>query len=186
MLFIIGRFPNCLSNFAWGVLFAGLFISWRKEAQPVARFARLGYVGVIFLFATLGWQTWVVHHGLSTHWYTHAIKQFLVDAATFLMLFFIFDGRTWGSRVLSWRWLKYLGVISYEWFLLHQPFINLSWKWSGGADGSLIKYLFIVLAPMVLTLIAAILMYHFFSGPIIEWGRRRIAAKSGPKIKAHQ
>lgn len=36
MLYIIGRFPNCLSNFAWGVLFAGLFLWRRNDARPVA------------------------------------------------------------------------------------------------------------------------------------------------------
>lgn len=178
MLFIVGRFPNCLSNFAWGVLFAGLFISWRKEIQSVARFACWGYVGAVFLIGALAWQTWTIQSGLSAYWYTHAIKQLLANVATFLLLFFIFDCRTWGSRIFSWRWLKYLGVVSYEWFLLHQPFINLSRKWSGGSDGNLIKYLFIIVGPMVLTMVAAILMYHFFSVPIIEWGRRRIASKS--------
>ena len=185
MLFIFGRFPNSLSNFSFGILFAGLFISWRKKrgGQTLTRLAPLGYIGLIFLFSSLLWQTWVIQQGLISHWYTYAIKQLLVDVATFLLMFFIFDSRTWGNRMFSWRWLKYLGVISYEWFLLHQPFFDLSRKWSGGSDGSFIKYLFIILTPMILTLIAAILIYHFFSAPIIEWGRRRIAAKAGRKLQ---
>lgn len=181
MLYIIGRFPNCMSNFGWGVLFAGLFISWNKQKKDAMRFARLGYVGMFFLLATLIWQAWVLQQDLSGQWHTHAIKQLLIDITTFLLLFFIFDRRTWGARFFSMPWLKYLGVISYEWFLLHQPIMRLFRKWSGSADGSLIKYLFIILTPMILTLIAAVLIYHFFSAPIIEWGRRRLAAKAGRK-----
>lgn len=181
MLYIIGRFPNCLSNFAWGVLFASIFISKRHNANPNTSLARFGYLGFILLIATLLWQTWVVQNHLTAHWYGHAVKQLLADTATFLLLFFIFDGRALGTRLLSSAWLSYLGVISYEWFLLHQPIILLFRQAAGSAGGSLTKYLFIILTPMALTLGAAILMYHFFSAPIIEWGRQRLAAKTKQK-----
>jgi peptidoglycan/LPS O-acetylase OafA/YrhL len=179
MLYIIGRFPNALSNFAWGVLFSAFYIHQRKQPTNATPLARLGYVGLVILLATLLWQTWVSQNGLSMYWYTHAIKQLLADIATFLLLFFIFDGHAQGTRLFSAPGLKYLGVISYEWFLLHQPIILLSRRLSGGAGGNLFQYFLIVFTPILLTLIAAILIYHHFSAPIIEWGRRRIASQTG-------
>ena len=179
MLFIIGRFPNGLSNFAWGVLFSALFISKRKDSTGSKSFARFGYLGLVVLLSALLWQLWASQHLLSAHWFTHAIKQLLADVATFLLLFFIFDRQALGTRIFSAPWLNYLGVISYEWFLLHQPIILLFRRYSESAGGSLAKYLYITLTPVLLTLVFAILIYHFFSAPIIEWGRKRTATKSG-------
>ena len=179
MQYIIGRFPNALSNFAWGVLFSALFISRRNKPDDSTPLARFGYVGLGVLITALCWQTWVYQNGLIVYWYAHVIKELLADLATFLLLFFVFDERTLATRLFSAPLLKYFGVISYEWFLLHQPIICLSQQYFGKAGGNLLKYLFIALTPILLTLIASILIYHFFSAPIIEWGRKRTATKSG-------
>lgn len=126
---------------------------------------------------TLLWQVWVTENGLGSQWYAHEVKQLLANVATFLLLFFIFDGNALGCRWLSAPWLKYLGLISYEWFLFHQPVILLFRQLAGGADGSLVAFLVIALVPVLLTLGLSIAIYHYFSAPIIEWGRKRIASK---------
>src|SRR5262249_20270934 len=72
--------------------------------------------------------------------------------------------------------LRYLGIVSYEWFLLHQPAQSFFRKWMGGANGSFLRYAVITLVPSLGTLAIAILLYHNFSLPIMRWGRKTVRA----------
>ena len=181
MVYLNGRFPNGLANFGWGILFAGWFV--RRQTQKAASPAggKRGYAGLGLLLAALLWQTVVFRTGLDGRWFAHALATLLTGLATLLLLFLLLEPHTLAARVFSARWLKYLGIISYEWFLLHQPVIHYFRRSVGHAQGNLLTYLFIVVTPMILTLIAAAIMYEFFSAPIIEWGRARLAkARANP------
>jgi peptidoglycan/LPS O-acetylase OafA/YrhL len=53
--------------------------------------------------------------------------------------------------------------------------------WMGGIPFStknLGHYFFTALTPLIFSLLLAMLVYHFFSMPIIRWGRKRFPAKN--------
>ncbi|MCU0783293.1 MAG: acyltransferase [Verrucomicrobia bacterium] len=173
MLYISGRFPNALTNFAWGVLFAGLFAMSRKNPGLVKHWSAVGYAGVVLLTAVMALRAWTTMQHDYFRWIDE-LGLHLCGLATFLMLFFVFNPATPGARLLSRPGLRYLGLVSYEWFLLHQPMIMESIRFWGSARGSFGRYLLIVGVPMILSLAIAMFIYHFFSMPIIQWGRKKI------------
>jgi peptidoglycan/LPS O-acetylase OafA/YrhL len=138
-------------------------------------------VGAACLLGTLLLTARAVFHNTITETTTAEVLMHLIGLSTFLLLFFLLDSGSLGSRLLAMPVLRYLGLISYEWFLFHQPAIAEFRKWMGAANGDLGRYLFTVGSPMVLSLGAAALVYHFYSMPIIKWGRKRFA----PREKAH-
>src|SRR5206468_3287304 len=102
----------------------------------------------------------------------------LPGLSAFLMLFFIFHPGCLGARLFSGPLLRFLGIVSYEWFLIHQPVQVQFREFLGSSVGSIPRYLFTVFTPSLLSLGLAILIYHKFSLPILRWGRRRVS--SGP------
>lgn len=142
---------------------------------------KIGCLGVPALLAALAWQVWTGRGSLFGEWAAFELGILLAGGATFLLLFFLMDTTTPGARLLSMPWLQYLGVVSYEWFLLHQPVIRACRKQANGAHGSLLVYFVIVVLPMVATLVAAVLINRFISLPIIEWGRARFSRTHPPR-----
>ena len=183
-IYLNGRFPNGLANFAWGVLFAGILATSRNRGADLPG-SKIGWLGVLTLFLALAWHAWTNQSRVSDKWVAHTVGILLAGLATFLMLFFLTDAPNPGSRLFSKSWVKYLGVVSYEWFLLHQPVIRAFRDHAGGSHGNLLVYCFIVITPMILTLIAAGLIYRFFSLPIIEWGRTRLLRHRSPRPDRH-
>jgi peptidoglycan/LPS O-acetylase OafA/YrhL len=97
------RFPCYLDSFAWGVLFAGMFVlrsGFRGELRSLSLF---GYAGLALLGATL------CFYAVSTHFFPYAHAQrwkmeafhLLPSASTFLLLFFVFDPNCLGVRLLA-------------------------------------------------------------------------------------
>lgn len=176
LMYFYARFPNGLTNFAWGVLFAGWYVKTRSRAEAMRRFAVAGYGGVALLLVTMLWEAISSIHGAPGTKWTYDWALHLPGLAAFLMLCFLFNPNSLGAHILSMPVLRYLGLISYEWFLLHQPILNEFRAFMVTANGNLARYLFVVGTPMIASLLAAALMYHFYSLPIIKWGRRRFLA----------
>ena len=137
-------------------------------------YARIGYAGVGLMALTLTLAARAQVLGSVNEWGMRELLFHLVGFSTFLMLFFLFDANSTGTRFFSTPVLRYLGLISYELFLLHQPALNEFRTWMGSAHGEIGRYLLIVLLPMAASLAAASLLYHWYSTPIIKWGRNRL------------
>lgn len=180
MVFVGGRFPNALTNFLWGILFAGLFVASRRRTESFKHRAKLGYAGLALLLATLALATWLRQTRPPT-WWSFELPLHLAGFSTFLTLFLMFDPDAVGARIFSNPVLKFIGLVSYEWFLLHQPALLETRNWIGGAHGSVGQYLLIVGVPAAATFGLAVLIYHYFSAPIIRWGRARLK-RSGATI----
>ena len=90
----------------------------------------------------------------------------------FFLFFFALDRRAEAGGVLRSPWLRFVGVVSFEWFLLHQPAMMQMREWIGGTRGSLPLYAVAVGVPLVGTFLAAVAMYRWFSFPILQRGRR--------------
>jgi peptidoglycan/LPS O-acetylase OafA/YrhL len=69
--------------------------------------------------------------------------------------------------------LRWCGIISYEWYLWHQPMIGYSRQFFGSAEGDVPKYAMILGVPLVLSIAVAAAAYRFVSLPILRFGRSR-------------
>ncbi len=177
------RFPCQLDYFAWGILFASVFVSLKSEGLDKLRALSLfGYAGMGLMAVTLvyyGLWTQQFHIGANHTRWSVAIEHLLPAVAVMLMLFFIFDRQSLGARILSMGWLRFVGIISYEWFLFHGPVVG--WfqdHYPGQAHGNLLAYAWKTLFPLALTFGFAVLVYRYFSLPIMHRVRDRL--KSGP------
>ena len=167
--FTMWRFPNQLDCFAWGVILAGLFVVRNHQNKLVKSWSRFGYWGGVMLLASIITFAFVSFPERMSY----QIKPLITGLAAFLLLFFVFDPATLGARILSFPALRFVGVISYEWFLIHDPVLRFfRHDLIGSTKGSFGLYLFTVFVPILLTFIASALIYRYISLPIMRWGRR--------------
>src|SRR5207237_8340977 len=124
--------------FAWGVMFAAFFVSVPSLHLDPRRLSRWGYLGIALLGVSVG--IWAIsgsntseEQKLFTRWGLE-LFHILPSAAAFLMLFFVFDPTCPGSRILGLPWLRFIGIVSYEWFLFHQPVVVHFHKYFGATD----------------------------------------------------
>jgi peptidoglycan/LPS O-acetylase OafA/YrhL len=175
------RFPSQLDYFAWGVLFAAVFVPLSSEDNPKLRFLSLfGYAGATLIAVSLGlWGAWNAEFGIGSHMtrWSAEVYHLLPAMAAMLMLFFVFDRQSLGARFFGSGWLRFLGIVSYEWFLFHLPVVQWFHDHTGPSHGSMFNYLWRTCLPLALTLGFSVFVYRWFSLPIINWTRNRL--KSG-------
>jgi len=177
-LFHNARFPNGLTNFSWGLLFACLYTVVPQASGHRKRLALIGYLGIASLAATMLLEA---NYYLMAPVISFEIPLHLSGPSTFLALFFVFDPAAMGTRIFSIPFIRYLGMVSYEWFLLHLLILDRFRAGMGGipyATKNLVQYFFTALTPMLFSLLLAMLVYHYFSMPIIKWGRNRLKSKN--------
>ncbi|HEX3799556.1 MAG TPA: acyltransferase [Verrucomicrobiae bacterium] len=174
LLLLTERFPCQLDFFAWGVFFAGIFTMLGNADSSRRPLACVGYTGIVFLIFTFCML--VVWTGLfnsvetPTRWSTES-THFLMGTSSFLLLFFVFDPQCLAARILSASYLRFIGIVSYEWFLFHQPVLFWFRGEFGSANGSIFKYLEVTVLPMALTFGLSVLVYRFFSFPLLNYIR---------------
>jgi peptidoglycan/LPS O-acetylase OafA/YrhL len=162
-----------LSAFCLGVFLAGIdtLKIWNKGWARVADF---GW-GVL-LCGLLG-LAWVrvhpqVNTGIAPHFF-----HWVFMLGTGCLLCYATNPKCPRAQWLCAPWLRWCGIISYEWYLFHQPMIYWSREFFGGAGGGLFKYAFILGVPLVLSLTISALVYALFSLPILKYGRARKSAE---------
>jgi len=162
-------FPSQLDSFAGGVLLAGIHAAGRVKKS----WARLGTGGcLLFLLAVLvRGGIWV--RPLPDAHYLWEVLGCLAKIASGLMLCCVCDPDCLPSRLLAAPWLRWFGLISYEWYLIHQPLTLWARELGGPAGGQWTKYLFIIGGSGLLGLVLAALFYRYFSLPILRWARAR-------------
>jgi peptidoglycan/LPS O-acetylase OafA/YrhL len=167
----LARFPCQLDYFAWGVLFAGFYVKLRPIRDRLQALSLLGYSGGILLaVALVMWGVWVQQFDIRAHptrWSVEVSHLFPALAA-FLLLFFVFDAQCWGSRILALAPLRFIGIVSYEWFLFHGPVVQLFYTHTGPSNGSIMVYATRTFLPLAITFGFSVLVYRFFSLPILN------------------
>jgi peptidoglycan/LPS O-acetylase OafA/YrhL len=75
------------------------------------------------------------------------------------------------ARLLCAPSLRWCGIISYEWYLFHQPIIQWARQIFGPAGGNRLFYVEIVGGSLLLSGVLSALIYRYFSLPILKYGR---------------
>jgi peptidoglycan/LPS O-acetylase OafA/YrhL len=175
--FLMTRFPSQLDFFAWGILFSGIFVSLSGRRSELRALSLCGYAGLVLLAVSLGlWALWSKLFEIHVHPTRWSIEIFhlLPSVSAFLMLFFVFDHSNLGARFLAQRWLRFVGLVSYEWFLFHQPVIYLFKDIFGQTHGSIPMFALKTILPMLLTFGASVIVYRYFSLPLLNRIRARM------------
>lgn len=172
--FLMFRFPCALDYFGWGILFAGFFVTCPAMSIGTKRLRYFAYAGGVLLAMTIGLHVlWDSRFNISGSplWWSVEAFHYLPGLACFLLLFFLFDPDCAGSRFFSWSPLRFVGIVSYEWFLFHQPVVLLFRGLMLSVHGNIWLYLLRTLVPMVLTFVFSVAVYRYFSFPLLQWGR---------------
>lgn len=166
---INSHFPSGLDFFYLGILIAGL------DAMGVVKrsWKWLGVAGCVLWPLALLISGWIdMHPDIRTFPVAELESDSLKIAAACLILF-IAQPQHWLTRLLCAPWLRWCGIISYEWYLFHQPLITFSRHYFGPAGGTVYKYALITGIPIAVGLVFSALIYRYFSLPILRRGRSR-------------
>jgi len=169
--FLMSRFPCQLDYFAWGVLFSGMFVALGTRRDEMRTWIYFGYFGMTLLIVSLScWALWSRLFEISSHPTRWSVEAFhlLPSLAAFFLLFFVFDPQCAGVRLLSHPWLRFIGIVSYEWFLLHQPIVYLFQDVIGQTRGNLLFYFLKTIVPLILTFGLSVMIYRYFSLPLMN------------------
>lgn len=162
------HFPAGLDAFFLGVFVAGLHnLNLLKKS-----WAGLGWLGLgLWAAALVASATMTVWWGPQTFWQDQGID-LLEKVASGLLLLLVADPDHPVIRWLCQPVLRWFGIISYEWYLFHQPiFYWFRFHW-GPAGGNGLVYAAIMAGSLATGLVVAAVVYRFFSLPILKRGRK--------------
>lgn len=161
------HYPAALDAFCLGILVAGLDnLGYVRKS-----WVRWAVAGVILWPAVLLVAAWLSMHPGENNFVSHEIVEGGLKFSAACLLLFIANPQHGIAQLLCKPWLRWCGIISYEWYLLHQPFALWMRLHDGPANGNVWKYLAIVGIPLTFGLILSAGVYRFFSLPILRYGR---------------
>ena len=175
--FVTSRFPSSLDTFAWGILFAAFYLPRSRDPEHWRHLGRFGYLGMAILVGAALLIFLCEHYakkGAAPGRWEVEMRHFLPGIGAFFLLFFVFDAGCLAARIFAAPAMRFLGIVSYEWFLIHQPAQHFYRLWTNGSQGSFLRYFCIVGSSAVFSLALAALIYHQFSLPIMKWGRAKM------------
>jgi peptidoglycan/LPS O-acetylase OafA/YrhL len=172
---INSHFPAALNFFYFGILVAGLDChGLLKNKKSCGHIAHLGWIlWLIALFIAAGNNT--RPEDSSPTW--QEVAGWLEIIGSGFLLFNVANPRHSLAKLLCVPQLRWCGIISYEWYLFHQPVILWSRHHFGPAEGNVGKYTAIVGGSLLFSTVLAALIYRFFSLPILKYGRKRATVK---------
>jgi len=88
-----------------------------------------------------------------------------------IMIYVFAHEKGWISRILQWRWLVFLGEVSFSFYMIHQLVFGYFWGLLHLSPPPLIGYVSV----LVITLVASSMMYKFYEIPL----RNKIRSLSG-------
>lgn len=174
------RFPTYFDAFAFGVLLAGL-----ENLQMIKKtWARLGDLGFLLLAASVLGLAWFETHPTAALAIQSEALTWVVKLASAMLLCYIANPDHPRARLLCAPWLRWCGVISYEWYLFHQPIVLWTRFLLGPAEGNAAKFGLIIGGSLLSSLVIAALVYRYFSLPILKYGRGKSSAHLSPSASS--
>jgi peptidoglycan/LPS O-acetylase OafA/YrhL len=168
---INANFPSALYAFAFGILIAGLDCMGKMKK----RFADIGFLGFIIwplALVTLAWMRFQHSTSLWLHW----VEQMAEMTASACLLTYVANPQHAIARLLCAPWLRWCGIISYEWYLIHQPLVLWSRDFFGPANGNVLKFVLMIGVPFMVSTVFAAFIYRCFSMPLLKWARGSYAS----------
>jgi peptidoglycan/LPS O-acetylase OafA/YrhL len=129
--------------------------------------------GVVLWPLALLLAAWASMHPTEKTFLTNELVQGSLKVSAACLLFFIASPQHPIARLLCAPWLRWCGIISYEWYLFHQPLALWSRAHFGPARGNPFEYVLIVGTPLLVGLVLSAAVYRFFSLPILRYGREK-------------
>jgi peptidoglycan/LPS O-acetylase OafA/YrhL len=165
--------PFCvgLSCFCFGVAVAGIeaLKLWNKS------WVRIGEAGWIVVFLGLTLSAWV-RMNPSAHQVLFNLFRWTFSLGTGCLLCYAAAPENLRARWLCLPWLRWCGIVSYEWYLFHEPMLLWSRELFGPTSGSIFKYSLVLGLPLVASVVFSGLVYRLFSLPILQYGRAKKSA----------
>jgi peptidoglycan/LPS O-acetylase OafA/YrhL len=161
--------------FGWGIAVSTLIhvraVSNPKIEKWMEPLAAVGFVGLVVLAFGCGFSTLSLSVP-DVSIYIRAMQNSLwlsplLGGCGALILFV--NQLPNGSRLaqmMTARWLRWIGLVSYEWYLFHLFFIT-----PGKAGGSLTRLIEYSLGPALISLVFSGLVFHLCSKPIMAMGK---------------
>ena len=161
-----------LSSFGFGVAVAGMdnLKLWRQS------WGRMGDAGWLVMLIGLGGLAWVILDPPAHAAILPRLFGWTFILGTACLLCYAAAPQNPRARWLCAPWLRWCGIISYEWYLFHQPMITWSRAFFGPAGGQVGKYLIVLGVPLVVSVVFSALVYRLFSLPVLRYGRARKSA----------
>jgi peptidoglycan/LPS O-acetylase OafA/YrhL len=167
------HFPSALDAFFLGILVAGL----ENAGLMKKGWARLGVIGLILWPLALLALAWLQTHPAGKSFAATEAVGWLEKIASGCLLCYVANPQHPVARLLCAPWLRWCGIVSYEWYLFHQPIALWTRNFFGPAGGAFYKYAAMVGGAFLTSLILTALIYRFFSLPILKFGRSNAGKK---------
>lgn len=167
-------------HFFW-MFFIGMVTWWRLDRTlSFSVFAAIMGIGILELIfdARLRYDFWNAVFS-STHSTNAEIESWRYEngiAISTALAIFYAGSRNRLHSWLNWRWLQYVGKISYSLYLIHFPVCHLvtavAWRVCGDSPTS-IQAIVILLASLWASLVAAHILYELVEAPSARWAANR-------------
>ena len=164
----IMQLPARLDEFFFGVLGAGLHVRRPLSVAAARRCMWVGAGGIAVAVAT----------------FTHVGNYLLPPQMPWMLLHFTWIGASFGALILGaasqrswfcWRWLAWLGLISYSLYLWHYPLLEVAQHFDLLATGDSAAMLHTALIVTPPILLVSWLSQHFVERPFLASHQRKIA-----------
>jgi peptidoglycan/LPS O-acetylase OafA/YrhL len=106
-------------------------------------------------------------------WTIYELRHAFSAVASFILILVQLHVHSFFYWFFSRKWIIYLGAISYEWYLFHDPVRWYVVKWAEGTTGYWESILFGAIAPFILGLLFTIAVHHGFYLPVSAFLRKR-------------
>lgn len=164
---INSHYPSALDAFCLGIFMAGL----DNKGRLPAKWAVLGVLGLLMWPVIMFLIGWVETHPQVQGSLLDQSLPWLEKIASGCLLCFVANPKQAVARLLCAPWLRWCGIVSYEWYLLHQPIVACVRLAAGSSGGRVLIYGLILGGSLVLSGVLSALVYRFYSLPILKYGR---------------
>jgi peptidoglycan/LPS O-acetylase OafA/YrhL len=176
---------SLLTNFDWFALGMALAVTsvafhGREDPPRLVRtvVTRPGYcwaaalVTYVVMCAVLTDSPMHLYYSVSQAFWQHLLRG-LIATLIVLPAVFGWSAGGWPRAVLSWRWMAWLGLVSYGLYLWHEPIAHTL------VDHGLGRWWIVLGATLALATACAALSYYLVERPVLRFKNRR--SRVGPK-----